>query len=122
MRATPQRNSHSYNRAPRPKTPQFIQETAEDLTEQTSQGIPYADYLVEYRALGGEFQAVMSFIDFCHLQLKSKPKIVQKALRQNNELQKTLGKVTIPFFLMGQPSAQLVHGYKNWTHIFSCNR
>jgi len=93
-----QSHSRSFSKTPRPNMPQFLHETPKDQTEQSGQGILYADYLEEYRALGREFQVVMSFNDFWHLKLKSKPKTFQKALRQNHKLQKALGKVTIPCF------------------------
>ena len=75
-RTTIQSHPRSYNRTPKPNMPQFLHETVEDQAEHTSQGIPCANYLEEYRALGHEFQAVMSFTNFYHLKLKIKTKTI----------------------------------------------
>lgn len=73
-----QNQSRTATKIPRPKMPHFIHETPEYIPEQSSHGIPYAEYMEEYRALGQEFQSAMSYTDFCHLQLKSRPKPFQR--------------------------------------------
>jgi hypothetical protein len=52
--------------------------------------------LEEYMRLGKEFQAAMSFTDFFHLKQKNRPRGAKRT--PSHELQKTLGKVTIPNF------------------------
>lgn len=90
--------SHTDSKMSRPNMPQFVQQAAENLTKQPDFGIPYANYMEQYQSLEQDFHAAMSFTDFCYLQLKSRPKPSQRFPRQNHELQKTLGKVTIPCF------------------------
>ena len=40
----------------------------------------------------------MTFTDFCHFKSKNKPKAYNKPFTQNYELQRTVGKLTIPTF------------------------
>ena len=55
-------------------------------------------YLREYRALGDDFHSTMTFTDFCHFKSKNKPRAYNKPFTQNYELQRTVGKLTIPTF------------------------
>ena len=77
-------------------------EDREDITHRRkryqSQDIPFRVYLEEYKRLGDDFQAAMCFHDFCDLKSKTRPSGAKRAVSQNLELQRTLGKVTIPNF------------------------
>ena len=52
----------------------------------------------EYRDLGDEFHAAMSFLDFCNMKSENRPRNFNKGFNHNYELQKTLGRLTIPNF------------------------
>jgi hypothetical protein len=93
-----QSHPHLYTRTPRPTMPQFLDNDASGRMEQTDQDIPFGAYLEEYRRLGDDFQAAMSFHDFFHLKSKNMPRGAKGTMSQNTELQRTLGKVTIPNF------------------------
>ena len=56
---------------------------------------PFGDYLQEYRDLGDEYHAAMYFSDFWNM---NRPRNFNKRFNRNYELQKTLGKLTIPNF------------------------
>jgi hypothetical protein len=94
-RTTMQSHPHLYTKTPRPTMPQFLsgEVAPEGPTEQDDS---YLTYLEEYRRLGNDFQAAMSFTDFFHLKQKNRPRGAKRT--PNHELQKTLGKVTIPNF------------------------
>ena len=57
-----------------------------------------SSYMREYRALGEEFHSAMNFIDLCHFKSKNKPKAYSRPFTQNYELQRIVGKLTIPTF------------------------
>ena len=59
---------------------------------------PSGAYLQEYKDLGDEFHAVMSFIDFCNMKSMNQPRNFHRGFTQNYELQKTVGMLTIPIF------------------------
>ena len=66
-------------------------------------------YLREYRALGDDFHLAMTIMDLCHFKSKNKPRAYNRPFTQNYELQRTVGKLTIPAFegTWGGPA-------KNW--------
>jgi len=94
-RTAMQNHPHLYTKTPGPTMPQFLsgEVAPEGPTEQDDS---YLAYLKEYRRLGNDVQAVISFTDFCHLKQKNRPRGAKRT--PNHELQKTLGKVTIPNF------------------------
>jgi hypothetical protein len=59
---------------------------------------PYDVYLLEYMDLGDDFHSAMSFIDFCNMKSRNRPRGFNRAFNQNFELQRTMGKLTIPSF------------------------
>ena len=59
---------------------------------------PFGPYLQEYRDLGDEFHAAMSFSDFCNMKSRNRPRNFNKGFNHNYELQKALGRLTIPNF------------------------
>jgi hypothetical protein len=89
-----QSHPHLYTKTPRPTMPQFLsgEVAPEGPTEQDDSYLTY----LEYRRLGNDFQAAMSFTDFFHLKQKNRPRGAKRT--PNHEFQKTLGKVTIPNF------------------------
>jgi hypothetical protein len=82
---------------PRPLMPQFL---GNQQTENQGQQVPaetFQDYLREYQALGDEFQAAMSLQDFCTIKYRNRPSDHNKG-RQNKDLARKLGKLSIPSF------------------------
>ena len=59
---------------------------------------PFGAYLEEYRDLGDEFYSAMNFSDFCNMKSRNMPRGFNREFNQNFELQRTLGKLTIPNF------------------------
>ena len=59
---------------------------------------PFGAYLQEYMDLGDKFHAAMSFSYFCNMKSRNKPMNLNKGSNHNYELQKTLGRLTIPNF------------------------
>ena len=59
---------------------------------------PFGAYLQEYIDLGDEFHAAMSFSDFCNMKSRNRTRNFNKGFNHNYELQKTLGRLTIPNF------------------------
>jgi hypothetical protein len=65
---------------------------------QVEQDEPYRAYLEEYRRLGDDFHSAMSFAEFCNMKRRNRPRGPMRAMTHNFELQRTIGKVTIPNF------------------------
>ena len=58
----------------------------------------FGAYLQEYRDLGDEFHSTMTFSYFCNMKSRSRLRGFNRAFNQNFELQRTLGRLTIPNF------------------------
>ena len=71
---------------------------------------PFGAYIQEYRDLGDEDHAAMSFLDFCN---RNRPRNFNREFNQNYELQKTLGRLTIPNF-DGAREVQREYGFRSW--------
>ena len=99
----------------RPTMPQFLDSPA---AVPLAQAKPMNAYLREYRALGEDFHSAMTFTNFCHFKSKNKPKAYNRPFTQNYELQRTVGKLTIPTF-EGTGVAQLGIGCRSWIHTSS---
>jgi hypothetical protein len=93
-----QSHPHLYSRTPRPTIPQFLDSPTVGQVVQAEQDEPFGAYLQEYRALGDDFHSAMSFAEFCNIKSRNRPKGFNRAFNQNFELQRTLGKLTIPNF------------------------
>ena len=59
---------------------------------------PFGAYIEEYKALGDEFHLAMNFSNVCNMKSRNRPRGFNRAFNQNFELQRTLGKLTIPNF------------------------
>lgn len=97
-RKTMQNHPHIYNKTSRPTMTQFLNETTIGQEEQVDQDEPFGAYLWEYRRQGQDIQEAMTFTDLRNVKMRNKPKGTKRAMMRNQELQKTLRKVTIPCF------------------------
>ena len=77
---------------------QFLDSPAVVPLAQAEPKEPMSAYLREYRALGEDFHSAMTFTNFYHFKSKNKPKFYNRPFTQNYELQRTVGKLTIPTF------------------------
>ena len=82
----------------RPTMPQFLDSPTAVPLAQAEPEEPMSAYLREYRALGEDFHSAMTFTDFYHFKSKNKPRAYNRPFTQNYELQRTVGKLTIPTF------------------------
>ena len=89
--------------------PQFLDSPAAVPLAQAKLEEPMSTYLREYRALGEDFHSAMTFTNFCHFKSKNKPKAYNRPFTYNYELQRIVGKLTIPTFegIRGGPA-------RNW--------
>jgi hypothetical protein len=55
------------------------------------------EYLREYQTLGEEFQEAMSLQDFCTIKYRNRPRDFNMG-QQSWELQRKVGKLSIPYF------------------------
>ena len=91
-------HSRIYNNPSRLTMPQFLDSPVAVPLTQVEPTESMSAYLIEYRALGDEFHPAMNFTDFCHFKNKNKPRAYNKPFTQNYELQRIVGKLTIPTF------------------------
>ena len=88
-----QNTPHIYNKpSNRPTMTRFLENAIAEPSE------PFGAYLQEYRDLGDEFHLGMTFSDFCNMKSRNRPRGFNRAFNQNFELQRTLGRLTIPNF------------------------
>ena len=76
--------------------PHFLENLVGGSVMQVEPREPFGAYLQEN--LGEEFHATMSFSDFCNMKSRNRPRNFNKGFNHNYELQKTLGRLTIPNF------------------------
>ena len=81
-----------------PTMPNFLEYAVVGLVIPVESSEPFGAYLQEYRDLGDEFHAAMSFSYFCNMKSRNRPRNFNRGFTQNYELQKTLGRLTIPNF------------------------
>ena len=94
-----QNTPHIYNRpSSRPTIPHFLADAVVGPVVPVEPNEPFGAYLQEYRDLGDEFHAAISFSDFYNMKSRNRPWNFNKGFNQNYELQKTLGRLTIPNF------------------------
>ena len=82
--------------------PQFLDSPAVVPLAQVEPEESMSVYLREYRDLGDDFHSAMKFIDFFHFKSKKKPRAYNRPFTQNYELQRTVGKLIVPY-LWGHP-------------------
>ena len=78
--------------------PHFLADAVAGPVMQVEPREPFGAYLQEYRDLGDEFHAAMSFSNFCNMKSRNRPRNFNKGFNHNYEMQKTLGRLTIPNF------------------------
>ena len=94
-----QNTPHIYNKpSSRPTMLHFLENVVAGLVMPAEPSEPFGAYLQEYRDLGDEFHVAMSFLDFCNIKRRNRPRNFNRGFIQNYELQKTLGRLTIPNF------------------------
>jgi len=92
-----QNTPHIYNRpSSRPTMPHFLADSVAGPVMPVEPSEPFGAYLQEYRDLGDEFRVAMYFSYFCNMKSRNRPRNFNRGFNQNYELQKTLGRVTIP--------------------------
>ena len=92
-----QNTLHIYTRpSNRPTMPHFLADAVGGPVMQVEPSEPFETYLQEYRDLGYEFHSAMTLSDFCNMIRKNMPRGFNRALNHNFELQRTLGRLTIP--------------------------
>lgn len=60
--------------------------------EQADQNIPFGAYLEEYKRLGDDFQAAISFHDFFYLKSKTRPRGAKRAIPKTQSCSAHWGK------------------------------
>ena len=110
-----QSQPHLYNKPSRPTMPQFLDSLAAVPLAQAEPEESLSAYLREYRALGDDFHSAMTFTKLYHFVSKNKPRAYNRPFTQNYELQRTVGKLTIPTF-EGTQGGQPRIGCRSWIH------
>ena len=79
-----QNTPHIYNRpSNRPTMPHFLADAVGGPVMQVELSEPFGAYLQEYRDLGDEFHAAMSFSDFSNMKSRNRPKNFNKGFNHN---------------------------------------
>ena len=78
--------------------PHFLADAVAGPVMQVEPSESFGAYLQEYRDLGDEFYAAMSFSDFCNMKIRNRPRNFNRGFNHNYELQKTLGRLNIQNF------------------------
>jgi hypothetical protein len=73
-RTTMQSHPHLCTKSPRPTMPQFLGNEAAGPLMQVEQDEPYRAYLEEYRRLRDDFHSAMSFVEFCNMKSRNRPR------------------------------------------------
>ena len=69
-----------------PTIPHFLADLVAGPVMPVELSEPFEDYLQEYRDLGDEFHATMSFSDLCNMKSRNRPKNFNRGFNQNYEL------------------------------------
>ena len=93
-----QNTPHIYNKPSKTIKPHFLENAVAGPVMPAEPSEPFGAYLEEYRDLGDEFHAAMSFLDSCNMKSRNRPRNFNRGFTQNYELQKALGRLTIPNF------------------------
>ena len=109
-----QNTPHIYNKpSNKPTMPYFLADAVAGPVMPVEPSEPFGAYLQEYKDLGDEFHAAMSFSDFCNMKSRNRPRNFNRGFTQNYELQKTLGRLTIPNFDR-VAGVQREYGSRSW--------
>ena len=87
-----------YNKPSRPTMPHFLENAIAGLVMPAEPSEPFGAYLQEYMDLGDLFDSTMSFTYFWKMKTRNLLRNFNKWFTQNYELQKTVGRFTIPNF------------------------
>ena len=94
-----QNTPHIYNKLSNiPTMPHFLIDLVAGTIMPVEPSEPFGSYLQEYRDLGNEFHAPMSFSYFCNMKSRNLPRNFNKGFTQNYELLKNFGRLTIHNF------------------------
>ena len=94
-----QNTPHIYNKPSNiPTMPLFLADSVAGPVMPVEPSERFGSYLHEYRDLGNEFHAPMSFSYFCNMKSRNLPRNFNKRLTKNYELLKNLGRVNIRNF------------------------
>ena len=94
-----QNTPHIYNKPSNiPTMPHFLADSVARPVMPVEPSEPFGYYLQEYRDLGNEFHAPMSFSYFYNMKSRILPRNFSKGYTQNYELLKILGRLTIRNF------------------------
>jgi hypothetical protein len=77
--------------------PQFLEGQQPGNQGQQGDGEVFTEFLREYQALGDELQAAISLQDFCTIKYRNRPRDFNRG-PQSWELQRKVGKLSIPYF------------------------
>ena len=94
-----QNTPHIYNRPSNRLTmPHFLADMVARPIMPVEPREPFGACLQEYKDLGDEFHPAMTFSYFCNMKHKSRPRGFNRAFNYSFQLQRTLGRLTIPKF------------------------
>ena len=97
-RTNPQNRPHEYSDIPRTTMPRFLEPHETGTGGHFEQDEPLTAYFQEYRTMEAELREAMSFAEFCNFKGRNKPRFPNRGPTQNFELQRTLGKISLPYF------------------------
>jgi len=97
-RTNPQNRPQDYSEIPRSTMPKFLGPAETGAGGQIEQDEPLTAYFQEYRTLEPELREAMTFAEFCNFKGRNKPRNFNRGPLQNFELQRTMGKLTLPYF------------------------
>ena len=78
--------------------PKFLGPAETGAGGQAEQDEPLTVYFQEYRAMEPELREATTFVGFCNFKGRNKPRFFNRGPMQNFELQRTVGKPTLPNF------------------------
>jgi hypothetical protein len=97
-RTNPQNLPHDYSEIPRSTMPKFLGPPETSTGGQVEQDEPLAAYFQEYKAMDVDLRKAMTFAEFCSFKGRNRPRFFNRGPTQNYELQRTVGKLNLPYF------------------------
>jgi hypothetical protein len=97
-RTGPQNCPQDYSKIPRSTMPKFLGPPETGTGGKVEQDEPLAAYFQEYKAMDLDLRETMTFSEFCSFKGRNKPRFFNRDPTQSYELQRTVGKLTLPYF------------------------
>jgi hypothetical protein len=97
-RTNPQNRPQDYSEIPRSTMPKFLGPQETGTGGQVEQDEPLAAYFQEYKAMDPDLREAMTFAEFCSFKGRNRPRFFNRGPTQSYELQRTVGKLTLPYF------------------------